>query len=97
MSDFVPEVLNRADFYFDGRYRLPPRSSYCGRGTPFGNPYHVGVDGTRDEVIDRYIVERSADESFVAEVKRKLKGRHLVCHCRPLRCHCDWLLVVANS
>jgi hypothetical protein len=89
-----PEILNRRDFAGGA---LPPHSTYCGRGTPFGNPYRIGPDGSRDEVIDRYIAERSQDEAFLALVRRQLKGRHLVCHCAPERCHCEWLREVANS
>jgi hypothetical protein len=92
-----PVVLNRADFYNGGVVRLPPGSTYCGRGTPFGNDYRIGIDGTRDEVIDRYIAERSQDEAFLALVRRQLRGRHLVCHCAPKRCHCNWLIQVANA
>lgn len=92
-ADFVPEVLNLRDF---GR-ELPPFSTYCGRGSPFGNPYRVGIDGTRDEVIDRFVAERSQDQAFLDLVRRRLRGRHLVCHCAPLRCHCNWLRLVANA
>lgn len=27
---------------------------YIGRGSPLGNPYVIGKDGTRDEVIEKY-------------------------------------------
>lgn len=89
-----PLVLNKADYPRGG---LPPNSTYIGRGTFTGNPYRIGVDGTRDQVIDRFIADRQNDESFLAEVRSKLKGRHLVCHCAPERCHGDWLICVANS
>lgn len=65
---------------------------YCGRGSPWGNPFRVGRDGTRDEVIDRF--ER---EVLPGLDLRPLRGRDLVCHCRPLRCHCDSLLRMANA
>lgn len=89
----MPQVLNIRDFPGG---RLPPNSTYCGRGSFAGNPYRIGPDGTRDEVIDRYIAERSRDDAFLAKVRR-LRGRHLVCHCAPERCHCDWLIIVANA
>jgi len=88
----APQVLNKRDF---GK-TLPPNSSYVGRGTFAGNPYRIGVDGTRDEVIDRYIAEKSQDAAFMSKV-RQLKGRHLICHCAPERCHATWLLCVAND
>lgn len=92
--DFEPEVLNVRDF---AGCKLPPRTVYCGRGSPFGNPYRIGIDGTRDEVIDRYVGERTQDEQFLAMVRARLKGKHLLCHCAPRRCHCDWLRIVANA
>lgn len=90
----APLVLNKRDFPHG---RLPANSTYVGRGTFTGNPHRVGVDGSRDEVIDRYISEREGDEEFLKEVRIKLRGRHLVCHCAPLRCHADWLLCIANE
>lgn len=92
-EDFVPQVLNQRDF---GR-ALPPHTTYIGRGSPYGNPFVIGVDGDRDAVIDRYIAERSQDPEFIALVKQRLKNRHLCCHCTPKRCHGDWLFEVANS
>lgn len=88
-----PLVLNKADFGAG----LPLNSSYIGRGTFAGNPYRIGVDGTRDEVIDLYIAEKRKDADFIAQVRQQLKGRHLVCHCAPLRCHGHWLIRVAND
>lgn len=89
----VPQVLNKKD-YPGG---LPPNSTYVGRGTFAGNPFIIGIDGTRDEVINHYEYTHSLDKAFVARVRKELKGRHLVCHCAPERCHADWLLCVANS
>lgn len=89
----MPEVLNRRDF----PGRLPPRTKYCGRGTPFGNRFRIGPDGDRDVVIDAYITEKSQDEEFLARVRRELRGWNLMCHCAPQRCHCDWLREIANS
>lgn len=82
----MPRVLNK---HKDG---MPLGSVYCGRGSPYGNPFKIGVHGTRDEVCDR----------FEREVLPKidtlpLRGKDLVCFCAPKRCHCDALLREANS
>ncbi len=90
---FQPEVLNKSDF----GPRLPPRSKYIGRGSPFGNEFRIGVDGSRDEVIDLYIAKHANDTAFLERVRQELAGFHLVCHCKPKRCHGDWLLSIANS
>lgn len=88
-----PEVLNIRDY---GR-EPPPGTTNIMRGSPFGNAYVVGVHGQRGECIDRYIAEKSRDPAFIAQVKRLLKGRHLLCACKPRPCHGDWLLKVAND
>lgn len=64
---------------------------YCGRGSLTGNPYEIGIDGTRDQVIDRFhkwfnFLLKS--KVFRDELK-KLKGKRLGCFCKPLRCHCE--------
>lgn len=90
----APRVLNKAEFPGS---RLPPRTKYVGRGTIHGNAYRIGIDGTRDEVIERHIAERSRDEAYLELVRRELAGYNLMCHCAPKRCHADWLLRVANA
>jgi hypothetical protein len=62
---------------------------YCGRGSIFGNPYEIGIDGTREKVIERYKVWFNfclRDPIFKREVL-KLKGKKLGCFCAPLDCH----------
>lgn len=58
---------------------------YIGRGSKFGNPFEIGPDGTRDEVIEKFRVffyEKLKKERFLKAVE-KLKGRRLGCYCRP--------------
>lgn len=64
---------------------------YCGRGSPFGNPYIIGRDGTRNDVCDNFIhyfYKKLNDSQFRNKVIA-LKGKRLGCWCKPLRCHCD--------
>jgi hypothetical protein len=75
---------------------------YCGRPSRFGNPYVVGIDGTRKEVIKKF---RDNPESKML-IKRLFKSIReleqenilLGCYCSPLPCHCDvikeWLLAL---
>lgn len=59
---------------------------YIGRGSPFGNPFHIGKDGNRAEVIEEYkkfFYDRLLwDREFWTEIK-SLKGKTLACYCRP--------------
>ncbi len=68
----------------------PPGAVYVGRGSPWGNPFRIGADGTREEVCDRF----EAEILPTLDV-RPLIGRHLVCYCAPARCHGDALLRAA--
>lgn len=73
--------------------RTAPYSAiYVGRGSPWGNPFHIGIDGDRNVVIDRF-----AREILPSLDLKPLRGKHLVCFCFPLRCHADVLLREANK
>ena len=65
---------------------------YIGRGSPFGNPFRIGRDGNREQVIELYrqmIKKRMlSDEEFADEVL-SLRGKRLGCYCKPLACHGD--------
>ena len=63
---------------------------YIGRGSPFGNPYSIGPDGDRAEVIRKfgiYLEEKlKLEPGFEAQLLA-LQGKTLGCHCAPLACH----------
>ena len=64
--------------------------TYIGRGSPFGNPYVIGVDGTREEVCAAfrgYFDYRIVHDEAWRELVEGLKGKTLGCHCAPLQCH----------
>lgn len=60
----------------------PPDAVYIGRGSPWGNPFKVGVDGVRGECCDRF----EAEVLPTLDVE-SLRGKDLVCFCSPRRCH----------
>lgn len=80
--------------------RGEPYDVYIGRGSPFGNPYTIGIDGDRDEVIDkyRYYFQREirANPAFVVKVDA-LAGKRLGCFCRPAACHGDVISEYLNA
>jgi hypothetical protein len=65
----------------------PADAAYIGRGSPWGNPFVIGKDGSRDDVCDRF--EAEILPTLDIEV---LRGRDLVCFCAPKRCHGDSIL-----
>jgi|19_taG_2_1085344.scaffolds.fasta_scaffold00557_1 DNA-directed RNA polymerase subunit RPC12/RpoP len=62
---------------------------YIGRPSRWGNPFSIGRDGNRAEVIEKYRVWFfEQDERFFRDLE-KLRGKSLVCFCAPLSCHGD--------
>ena len=86
----IPKVWNKRD------PNCPLNAVYIGRPSRYGNPYHIGPDGNRVEVIQKY---RDWIENMVSSGRRdlsELRGKDLVCWCKPLPCHGDVLVDMAN-
>lgn len=81
----MPKVYNKSA----GSY--PRDAVYVGRGSPWGNPFRTGPDGTREEVISRFECEVLPTLDVTA-----LEGRDLLCFCAPKACHADAILRKAN-
>lgn len=77
---------------------------YIGRGSKFGNPFtHLKntsapypVD-SREDAIRAYEYWIQEQPELLAVVKKELKGKILGCWCKPLDCHGDILLRIANE
>ena len=69
------------------------------RQTHWGNPFVIGKDGNREQVIAKYrawIME--PDNAHMIEyAKKQLRGKVLGCWCAPKPCHGDVLLEIANQ
>jgi hypothetical protein len=80
-----------------GLGRLLPGQAYVGRPGPLGNPFVVGRDGSRQEVIAKYrrwlwARLQEPDSAQERELRRLLakavEGElELLCWCHPLPCH----------
>lgn len=74
-----------------------PYDVYIGRpgrnqSGPFGNPYTIGPDGDRDEVLRKfrdYFYERLRVDSIFWGQVSSLQGKTLGCFCKPQDCHGD--------
>jgi hypothetical protein len=71
-------------------------SVYCGRPSEFGNPFVIGKDGNRDEVIRKFETWFRQSPERVERARKLLNDKNLICWCAPLACHCDVLLKIAN-
>lgn len=91
----MPQVLN---FYALGKV-IPPGAVYIGRGhgSIWGNPFVIGADGTREEVIQKYAAWAFSTPELIVKAKEDLVGKDLVCFCAPKACHGDVLMAIANS
>lgn len=67
------------------------------RGTKYGNPFMLPADGDRDQVCDHYENHYLPYKPSISSSIRNLKGKVLVCHCYPERCHGDCLCGLANE
>ncbi len=74
-----------------------PHDVYGGRPGWLGNPFFMRSEAEREEACDRFEALRAKDEAFKERVRRELKGKRIACHCKPRRCHLDWIAKVANG
>jgi len=75
--------------------RLTADRVYVGRPSKWGNPFVIGRDGARDQVIAKYRAWLMSQPALIAEL-HELRGKNLVCWCAPERCHADVLAELAN-
>ena len=79
---------------------IPNKCVRIDRATIFGNPFKIGEHGSRDEVIERYkryFLKRIKYDSDFRKAVKKLKGKVLLCWCRPLPCHGDVIAEWLNN
>ena len=69
---------------------------YIGRGSKWGNPFVIGKDGTRDEVISKYEMHIMSSESLVNSLP-ELVDKTLGCWCKPKACHGDILKIMVED
>jgi hypothetical protein len=77
---------------------------YCGRGSSrlglrpskWANPFRIGRDGTREQVIAKHKRWILNQPQLLASLE-ELRDQTLGCHCAPQACHCDTLAELANA
>ena len=69
---------------------------YVGRPSKWGNPFTIGRDGTRAQVIAKYRAWILTQPDLVEAARRELRGKVLACWCAPLACHAEVLAEIAG-
>ena len=69
---------------------------YIGRGSKWGNPFKIGIDGTREDVIEQYR-DWIQTQSHLLNSLEELRGKTLGCFCSPQACHGDILVELVNN
>src|SRR3984893_16874471 len=75
---------------------VPAGAVYIGRGSKWGNPFRIGVDGDRAAVIAKYECWLRNQHHLLRGLD-ELRGHDLLCFCAPKACHGDLLLRLANA
>lgn len=91
LEDLTPRVINK--------YTSPtPKGAvYIGRPSKFGNPFEIGKDGDRSQVLQKYKEWLKTQPELIRAIKEECKGKVLVCFCKPKACHGDLIFHIANK
>jgi hypothetical protein len=75
-----------------------PFDVYIGRPSPWGNPFVIGKDGTREEVVAKHRRYLHARPWLIEMAQRRLTGKVLGCWCSPSQlCHGDNFIEVCDG
>lgn len=67
------------------------------RPSKWGNPFRIGPDGTRAEVLEKYAAWIRTQPELVRAAKLELRGKRLGCVCVPKACHGHILAAIAEQ
>ncbi len=85
MNDENNIYIGRKGVVFIDKKRFPEKSSI------FANPFKIGKDGSREEVLVKYRHYITNNETLINELL-SLQGKNLGCWCCPEMCHGNILL-----
>jgi hypothetical protein len=69
---------------------------YIGRPSKWGNPFVIGKDGSREDVVIKYKEWILTQPDLLNDLK-ELKGKVLGCWCSPQACHGDVLVELSEK
>ena len=67
-----------------------------GRGSKWGNPFVIGRDGNRDEVISKFEMYMMSNPQLIQQLP-ELIDKTLGCWCKPKACHGDILAIMIED
>ena len=76
---------------------IPEGAIYVGRGTDWGNPFVMRSEADREDVCNQFELYALWRLRLEPDWLKPLKGKNLVCHCAPKRCHAEMLMKLANE
>jgi len=75
--------------------RRQPYDVFVGRPSPWANPFFIGRDGSREDVVQKFRKWIIRQPALLRDVLN-LRGRTLGCDCKPMACHGDVLAELAD-
>ena len=84
MSTSVVNIKNNEDY-----------DVYIGRPSKWGNPFVIGIHGSRIEVIQKYL-NWILEQPLLLSSLQELKSQRLGCYCSPTLCHGNVLAKLAD-
>mgnify|MGYP000285952535 CR=1 FL=1 len=72
-------------------WRKEPYDIDIRRPAKWGNPFRIGEDGTRSEVIEKFRQWVISQPELMNDLE-ELRGKRLGCWCSPKPCHGDVLI-----
>ena len=85
----MPKVFSRRR-----PHEIPTGAIYVGRPSPWGNPFSKGSKEKNITDFREYAEKRNEREP---EWLKPLRGKDLICWCKPSGCHGDVLIELANE
>lgn len=70
---------------------------FIGRESQWGNPFEIGKDGNRKQVIKKYEKWLVKTQPQLLKQVHELKGKVLGCYCAPKYCHGEVLVRLSNE
>lgn len=76
----------------------PPKDAvFIGRPSKWGNPFSAAYESQRDWAVNSFTEWLEKNPKIKEQIRQELKGRDLVCYCKPKRCHGDVIFKIANE